>query len=173
MIKTPSYGHRRSIRMGGHDYARGGTYFVTICVAGRAMLLGEVTDGSMCPSDAGRMVETTWHETIAQCASMRSDAFQLMPNHVHGLVVVTGVDGPAPSTSLPHFVSRFKSVTTLRYCEGVRARRWLPFRRRLWQRNYYEHLVRNDLSRDQIIQYIAANPSRWPLDPENPLSGQP
>ena len=157
----------------GHDYAHGGAYFVTICTDLRAMLLGDVVNGTMCANDAGRMVETTWHETVSQCSSVESGAFQLMPNHVHGLVVVHGIDGAASATSLSEFARRFKSTTTWRYSHGVRVGRWPPYSRRLWQRNYYEHLVRNDWSRERILRYIAANPSRWAFDRENPMSIRP
>ena len=165
---------RRSIRLPGHDYAQGGVYFLTICVEGRACLLGDVVDGSMRANEAGRMVEATWHDAVARCGSIDSEAFQLMPNHVHGLVVIAGRIDSAPSTSLAAFVRRFKSMTTRLYGEMARTDPWpAAHPPHLWQRNYYEHIVRNDRSRDRIVRYIAANPSRWAFDRENPDSNQP
>jgi putative transposase len=159
--------------MPGHDYAQGGVYFLTLCVLGRACLFGDVVDGSMRANDTGRMVEATWHETVARCASLDSEAFQLMPNHVHGLVVIAGRVDSAPSTSLAAFVRRFKTMTTRLYGENARALGCTAPGPRLWQRNYYEHLVRNDQARERIVRYIAANPSRWAFDRENPKSIRP
>ena len=70
--------------------------------------------------------------------------------------------------SLPGVVHRFKTLTTKRYADGVRQSGWHPFNGRLWQRNYYEHIVRNDASLERLRDYILANPSRWPFDQENP-----
>ena len=154
--------------MPGHDYAQGGVYFVTVCTERRALLFGDVVDGTMRANDVGRMVEVTWHETVLRSTTIASDAFQLMPNHVHALVVIAGVADSAPSTSLADFIGRFKSMSTRLYGDRLRAGRPTAPRCRLWQRNYYEHLIRNDMSRDRILRYIAANPSRWPFDRENP-----
>jgi REP-associated tyrosine transposase len=159
--------------MPGHDYAQGGVYFLTLCVEGRACRLGEVVRGSMRANDAGRMVQATWYEVVSRCASIDSEAFQLMPNHVHGLVEIAGHVDSASSTSLAAFVRRFKTMTTRLYGEMARDRPWPAPRPHLWQRNYYEHIVRNDRSRDRIVRYIAANPSRWAFDRENPDSTRP
>jgi len=159
--------------MPGHDYAQGGAYFVTICVEGQAMLFGEIDGATMRPNDCGRMIEATWYETVSRCNSVESGAFQLMPNHVHGLVIIHGIIVGPPATSLPDFVGAFKSTTTWLYSRAVRDGRWPAYDRRLWQRDYYEHLVRNDRSRERILRYIAANPSRWAFDRENPRSIRP
>jgi REP-associated tyrosine transposase len=70
--------------------------------------------------------------------------------------------------SLPDVVQRFKSLTTTRYRHGVAQQAWSPFPGRLWQRNYYEHVIRTEESLFSIRSYIAANPERWALDRENP-----
>ena len=83
--------------------------------------------------------------------------------------------GPAPTDvgglSLPEVVHRFKTMTTKRYADGVRELGWAPFRGRLWQRNYFEHVIRNDHSLERIRAYIVANPVRWAEDAENPARG--
>src|SRR5262245_54652743 len=120
--------------MRGHDYGGGGAYFVTICTEGRRLLFGEVVDAIMRSNDAGSMVEATWHESVKDSTAMSSGAFQLMPNHVHGLVVIASspsAAGTARSTSLFEFVRRFKSMSTLRYAEGVRRGVWPAFAARL------------------------------------------
>jgi REP element-mobilizing transposase RayT len=177
-VTPPTTGRhdRKSIRMRGHDYAQGGAYFVTICTEGRALLFGDIVDAAMHANDAGRMVEVTWHAAIARCRLVESGAFQLMPNHVHGLVVIAGTTGADPTTgatSLTDVMRRFKSMTTRLYAEQVRSGRWPALDGRLWQRGYYEHLARNDRSRERIVQYIAANPARWAFDRENPRAVGP
>ena len=79
--------------------------------------------------------------------------------------------GPAPTVmSLPDVVARFKTMTTKRHCDGVRTLGWPPFRGRLWQRGYYERILRDEAELNHIRQYIAENPSHWAGDPENPLA---
>jgi REP element-mobilizing transposase RayT len=69
---------------------------------------------------------------------------------------------------LPTIIQWFKTMTTNEYIRGVKTLEWPSFRGKLWQRNYYEHIVRNDLGLYRIRQYIIANPARWPEDRENP-----
>ncbi|OYT72620.1 MAG: hypothetical protein CFK48_02500 [Armatimonadetes bacterium CP1_7O] len=76
--------------------------------------------------------------------------------------------GVAPTMSLGDIVHRFKTMTTKRYADGVKQLGWPPFRGRLWQRNYYEHIIRNEESLQRIREYILTNPLRWHLDRENP-----
>jgi REP element-mobilizing transposase RayT len=82
--------HRRSIRLGGYDYAQAGAYFVTICTHDRACLFGDVVDGVMCLNDAGRMVQSVWDELPVYYPGVETDAFVVMPNHVHGILVFVG-----------------------------------------------------------------------------------
>jgi REP element-mobilizing transposase RayT len=158
--------------MSGHDYAQGGVYLVTICTQDRACILGDVIDSTMRPSDLGTMVQATWYDTIRVARGVTSAAFQLMPNHLHGLVEIAGTTRGA-STSLALFVGGFKTMTMKRYADAVRSEGWSTFKVRLWQRNYHEHLVRNDHARERIIRYIAANPAAWASDPENPTASAP
>ena len=250
--------HRRSIRLRGYDYTRPGAYFVTVCVQDRECLLGQIADGEMRLSEAGRMVQSAWDALPAHYPGVDIDEFVVMPNHIHGIIVLndpnvgatprgcpdrdstngdcadhdfpddptantmngqargpapTVVDGrmmnvvgatprgcpdhdcpddaavdvvdgqargPAPTVgvdgttddavrlSLPDVVHRFKSFTTAQYRHGVKNNGWPPFPRRLWQRNYYEHIIRSEDEFDRIRRYITENPARWALDRENP-----
>jgi len=181
---NPECHHRRSIRLKGYDYSRPGAYFITICTQDRACLFGEVVDGEMRLNDAGQMVQDVWDELPAFYPGVQTDAFIVMPNHIHGIIILVGADpcvcpntgqtigqpqGVAPTRlSLPDVVHRFKTMTTKRYIDGVKKFGWTPFRRRLWQRNYYEHIIRNDHALQRIREYIWTNPLRWHLDRENP-----
>ncbi len=195
--------HRRSIRLKGYDYTREGAYFITICTQDRTGLFGDVENGEMRLNEAGRMVQSVWDEMPSHYPGVDIDEFVVMPNHIHGIVVlVVGMDvgapprgrpdggptamdhgqvgmdvgwqarGPAPTVvsgmSLADVVHRFKTLTTKRYIDGVKQSNWLPFAGRVWQRNYYEHIIRNEESLNRIRRYIRENPATWEMDQENP-----
>ena len=179
MKYSPDVHHRRSIRLKGYDYSRPGAYFVTICTQGRLCLFGDVVDGNVILNESGRMVQTVWDEIPHHYPYVDVDAFVIMPNHIHGIVIIVGAgpcacpdtgqpQGVAPTLSLPDVVHRFKTLTTKRYADGVKQRGWPPFPGRLWQRNYYKHIIRDENELNRIRQYITNNPLRWALDRENP-----
>jgi REP element-mobilizing transposase RayT len=158
---------RSGLRLDGYDYAQAGAYFVTICTAGRACLLGHITDGQMILSDIGEMIHRAWGELPEHCQGIAIDEFVVMPNHVHGIVAVTGE--PPCTTALSEIVRRFKTLTTKKYREQMQASQGQEGRPcRLWQRNYYDHVVRSDVALTHIRQYIVDNPMKWEMDEENP-----
>ena len=185
MRSDPNRHDRCSIRLREYDYTQPGAYFVTICTQNRAYLFGQMVDGEMVLSDGGRMVQTVWDEIPVHYEGVAIDTFIVMPNHIHGIIVLVGAapcgrppsgqapsgqaQGPAPTIriSLPDVVQRFKTITTKRYVDGVKQQRWPPFPGRLWQRGYYEHIIRDEESLDRIRQYIDDNPAQWELDREN------
>lgn len=168
MTYDPDRHHRRSIRLTGYDYTAAGLYYVTIVAQDRECQFGTVVDGVMEPNDAGRMVATIWNELPAFYPGVGVDAFVVMPNHLHGIIVLTAPSPVGAGMSLADVVHRFKTMTTKRYVDGVKTAGWPAFRGRLWQRNYYEHIIRDDPSLDRIRRYVGENPSRWPEDGENP-----
>jgi len=173
----PTRHHRRSLRLKGYDYSQAGAYFVTICTRGRACLFGEIVEGEMRLNECGQAVAWTWHDLPNHVANAELDAFVVMPNHVHGIIVLTDApvgagSEPAPTTmkrhALPEIIRQFKAFSARRINQR-RETTGLP----LWQRNYYEHVIRNDESLRRIRQYIADNPARWALDRENPAAMAP
>ncbi len=184
MRYDPERHHRRSIRLKGYDYSRPGAYFVTICTQDRLCLFGEVVDGEMQLNDAGRMVKKWWVELNRKFPGVRTDKYVVMPNHFHGIIIIVGADlrvcpdngmgahanelGAHIGAPLPEIVQWLKTMTTNEYLRGVKQSGWPPFRGRLWQQNYYEHIIRNEDSLNRICQYITENPLRWHLDRENP-----
>jgi REP element-mobilizing transposase RayT len=174
---------RRSIRLQGYDYSQSGAYFVTICTRDRACLFGEIVDGKMELNEYGNIVEEEWTKTGQIRDEIEMDAWVVMPNHFHGIVVITderrggmthgrGTARRAPTAerfgqpvtgSLPTIVRAFKSAVTKRINESRRT----PGAK-LWQRNYWEHIVRNDHELHRIREYIADNPREWDMDRENP-----
>ena len=161
--------HRRSIRLRGYDYTRSGAYFVTICTDQRRSLFGRVVDGEMHLSSLGRIIDTHWHRLIDQADGVALDAFVIMPNHVHAILLLTqgtkSVRNSAPSSPRPPSRSLGAIIGNLK---SVAARRINQVRRtpgaRVWQRNYYEHIVRDEGELALIRAYIAQNPARWAED---------
>jgi len=237
--------HRRSVRLKGYDYSQAGAYFVTVCVQDRACLFGEVVGDQMHLNEAGRLVLAEWNALPVRFPAVTLDVFGVMPNHIHGIIVVTAAGivarqapvgatlvvaptpaasvmeeresadvarsrattrvapttspaasapaasvpavsvraapvpaasvtatsarvSAAPTSPLGDIVGAFKSLTTGLYIHGVKQLGWPPFRGRLWQRNYHEHIIRDDESLQRIRQYIVDNPACWASDPENP-----
>jgi REP element-mobilizing transposase RayT len=248
MMYDPERHHRRSIRLQGYDYSQAGAYFLTIVTQDRACLLGEVVDGEMRLNDVGDMVHQEWTNLPNRFPNIELDAFIVMPNHIHGIIVITdatpvgaglvpaqhddaaitsgattrvaptdaqngdrattpgaitsgattrvaptdaqngdgattpgaitpGATTPGATTrvapTVGGIVGAFKSITTVRYIHGVKHYGWLPFRGRLWQRNYYEHIICNEESLNRIRQYILDNPLCWSFDRENPATTAP
>ena len=175
MRYDPDKPHRRSIRLRGYDYTRVGAYAITICIQHHRCLLGDVVAGEVQLTEAGKVVKRIWDELPENYAGVGVDAFVIiMPNHIHGIVLLTRDTGrerlqeDVPTLSLPDVVHRFKSLTTARYRLGVKELGWLPFDRRLWQQNYYEHIIRDEKDLDRIRHYIHINPDKWELDQYHP-----
>lgn len=183
MAYDPKIHHRRSIRLQTYDYSRSGAYFVTICVQGKACLFGDVVDGTMRLNDAGGIVARTWEWLPTRNAHVELDAWVVMPNHVHGIIVLTGdgwgeLDGggrggsgkggsrTAPTDtrkSLGRLVGMFKTVST----KQMNILRGTPGAT-VWQRNYWEHIVRDESELDRIREYIVNNPGKWEMDQLHP-----
>lgn len=178
MPYDPEQHNRRSIRLDGYDYGQPGAYFVTICTYKRMGLFGEVMDGQMRLTPFGRIVADEWRRTERVRDNVRLDAFVMMPNHVHGIIVITRRpdrcrgesqfaptmrEFRSPSHTLGAIVRGFKGAATRRI-NRLRGAPGEP----VWQRNYYEHIVRNWRDLERIRQYIAENPAHWHRDRNHP-----
>lgn len=108
----------------------------------------------------GEMLETVWHELPQRFPDVSIAAMIVMPDHVHGIIWITGQDGISAPTSLGKVIQTFKSLTTHHYMHGVRTHGWPVFSRKLWQQNYYEHIIRSESSLERHREYIVANPHR-------------
>jgi putative transposase len=185
---------RKSIRLKGYDYSQAGLYFITICTQNRLCLFGEIENGEMVLNDAGMMIKTVWHEIPVYYHKFNVREFVVMPNHIHGIIQIISnpkpvgagprvcpinewqqtnrqphktigqPQGVAPTMSLSDIVHRFKTLTTKRYTDGVNNNYWPRFNKKLWQRNYYEHIIRDEKSYYQISEYIQTNPLKWQND---------
>jgi len=186
----PNIHHRRSIRLSGYDYSEDGWYFVTICTQKRKYMFGKIVNEQMRLNSAGFMVKTWWQKIPNKFPSIQTDEYVVMPNHFHGIIAVGAtlrgrpdpdvVDGKLAQThnklgqpyriapTLGDIVNWFKTITTNQYIHAVKQNGWPPFYGRLWQRNYYEHIIRNEDELNHFRQYIAENAANWQTDEENP-----
>ena len=162
---------RHSIRLPGYDYTRAGAYFVTICTHERQCLLGEIIEGELHLNEIGKIVEQTWLETSEARSLVELDVYVVMPNHFHGIIVIhDDVDGRTDrqgdgiqAGSVGAIMAQFKSLVTKR-AKALRAHPNGP----LWQRNYYDHIIRDEDDLNRIREYITFNPERWLEDQNNP-----
>ena len=174
--------NRRSIRLAGYDYSRAGYYFVTVCVNERRNLFGDIVGGKIMLNGAGIMVEDNWNKLQQRFQSIELDEFIVMPNHLHGVIVIVGAplvgaqngdliadDGDDRATTrvaptLGDVIGAFKSITTNEYIRNVKNKNWLSFNKYFWQRNYYERVIRDDNDLNRIREYIVNNPAKWEED---------
>jgi len=150
---------RRSLRLPAYEYSQAGAYFITVCTQGRVTLFGEVIGCDVQLNEMGMIVQQAWDDLPTHYQGIDLDAFIVMPNHVHGVIVLA--DEPATRHAIPEIVRGFKTFSDRRVNE--RADR----RGGLWQRGYYEHVIRNEEALNRIRNYIADNPARWAEDQDN------
>jgi REP-associated tyrosine transposase len=154
-------GHRRSIRLSSHDYARAAGYFFTLCTLGRKPLFGDVVEKTVRLSPVGKVVHELWIATGDLRPGVTLDSFVIMPDHMHAIVFLphsrqARQGFPRPPRSLGSLIAGYKSACTSRVnallgTTGVR----------IWQRNYHERVLRDGQALDRARRYIAANPGRW------------
>lgn len=180
MKYNPDIHHRRSIRLKGYNYTQTGAYFVTICTRNRECLFGDVLNGQMRLNDAGKMAEQCWRAIPEHFPHVVLDAFVVMPNHVHGILCIhdtrVGANNYSPlppvmPLGVPHGTSKTVGSVVRGFKIGVT--KWMRSHTAthdVWQRNYHEHIIRDEHSLARIREYIVDNPTQWALDRENPAN---
>ncbi len=168
--------HRRSIRLKDRDYALPDLYFVTICAHERRCVFGCIENGSLAPSELGRLVRECWVAVPEHFPRVALQEFVIMPNHIHGVIAITPLVGAQHGCALPGgattdgvkpgslgaIVRSFKAIV------ARRARNQLGWKGPIWQRNYYERVLRDGKEFSDASRYIAENPMKWERDRENP-----
>ncbi|MBK7982502.1 MAG: transposase [Candidatus Competibacteraceae bacterium] len=181
---------RRSLRLRDYDYTQAGAYFLTICTHQRSSWFGHIENDAMVLNEFGEIVREEWLLSGDIRAEIELGDYVIMPNHLHGIVwIVANEDqgikatdlvgatgrsplpasapiptGPPPK-SIGAFVAGFKSAATKRINQ-IRQTPAAP----VWQRNYYEHVIRNEADYQRIAEYIDQNPQRWAMDSLNPIN---
>ena len=156
---------RRSIRLQDFDYSSNNLYFVTICVQDRVCLLGKIINNNIYLLPFGHIVKSFIKSIREHYPGASVDSFQIMPNHIHliiGLESRGRTRGSAPT--LGTIIQRFKTMTTHNYLEGMKIHEWKSFNKKLWQRDYYEHIVRDEHDLNRIREYIENNVINWHKD---------
>ncbi len=190
----PNKHHRKSIRLQGYDYSQAGAYFVTIVTYQRDCLFGKIENEEMILNDFGKIADECWRAIPEHFPAVELGAYVVMPNHVHGVIVIRDDESAshlgmtddvgrgaamlrpyANATnnhkinvkpgSLGAIIRSYKSTVSYRINKEYNATG-------IWQRNYYEHIIRNEREMDNIWRYIEANPAQWDDDQENPSAAQ-
>ncbi len=154
---TKPYG-RKDLRLQGYDYSQPGFYFITICTKDKRCLLGCIKDFQVSLSPTGSVAERCWLSLPIWFPGVTIDEFVIMPNHVHSILQID--DRPQ---SLKSIIGTFKSAVT----RLARQEQTLT-NKELWQRGYFDHIVRSDQALFRLRKYIADNPAQWQLDALNP-----
>ena len=169
--KNPTKPSRRSIRLKEFDYSQSGLYFVTIMTHQRKCLFGEIVDGKVQLIEAGTIVSEMWVGVQERFPTVSADLFVVMPNHAHGIITIgaqyNAPDGAGGKGAMNRAPTLGQVIRTLKAASTHRIRQSIDLGI-VWQRNYYEHVIRDEQSLQRIRQYICDNPLRWELDPENP-----
>jgi len=193
--------HRRSLRLSGYDYSQNGAYFVTVCTQNRECLFGKIENGEMRLNDTGRMVCQCWQDIPLHFPNVLNDGFVVMPNHFHGILFIVGAIVGAKNVSPLQAKNvsplQAKNVSPLQAknvspLQGQRTdgtsktigsivrgfkigvTKWMRNDypgKNVWQRNYFEHIIRDDDDLNRIRKYIVENPAKWEIDRENPHAG--
>lgn len=161
---APKKDRRRSIRLKNYDYSQAGLYFLTICVRNKHCLFGQVENGKMILNDAGKMIENEWLKIPDLFPNTNLEEYVVMPNHFHAILEIVNQN----EKRLGDMVGAFQSITTVEYIRGVKKYGWKRFDRKLWQRNYWEHIIRGWNAYSNISNYIIENPSKWKNDQLHP-----
>lgn len=174
---------RRSIRLQEYDYSKTGIYYITLCAQNRELFFEN--------NDTKELVNNQWQKLPNKFPNINLDEHIIMPNHLHGIIVINNVKGNGRgdpcgrpyndcekgnhkgypykmNLRLGDIIGAFKSITTNQYIRGIKINNWPMFNKRLWQRNYYEHIIRNQKSLNKIRIYIKNNPGNWDKDRNNP-----
>ena len=170
---------RRSIRLRDYDYSTPGAYFITACTHNRLPLFGRVVNDKMAANRLGAVVEDCWRRLPDHYENVVLDAFVLMPNHVHGVIIIgdgttdvgAGLQPVLPAAvgsrrhGVPEIVRAFKTFSARKINEMRGSTGTL-----VWQRGFYDHVIRGERELDRVRTYIMDNPRRWAEDADNPAN---
>ncbi|MDD5085197.1 MAG: transposase [Candidatus Omnitrophica bacterium] len=181
---------RKPNRLCEYDYSHPGYYFITICAKDRHEWFDKIENCKVVLNDAGKMIHDLWSAIPFHYPGIQIDEFVVMPDHVHGIIII--IDNPVVGTgpcacpnamhdgrprraaptnrlSLSDVVHRFKSLTTRKYIDGVTRNNWASFDKTLWQRSFYDHVIRGESNLARLREYIVNNPLQWDLDENSPI----
>jgi REP element-mobilizing transposase RayT len=159
--------HRRPIRLQGYDYSAAGMYFVTLCAKDRAYLFGNIVDGKMYLNNVGKIAVKCWGDIPSHFSHITLDQFIIMPNHVHGIISVTGVSGNVGAKNFSPNSGTARTIGSIVRGFKIGVTKWMRAHttiHEVWQRNYWERIIRNEDELTSIREYIQNNPAQWEND---------
>ncbi|MDD3050399.1 MAG: hypothetical protein PHR06_04570 [Candidatus Cloacimonetes bacterium] len=181
MAYNPDIHKRRSIRLKGYDYSQANFYFITICCDNNICRFGNIVKNEMILNDYGKIAYNQWEKLAKRFQNFELNVFQIMPNHIHGIIVLNdivgaslavaqngGMDiraGASPAPTIADIVGAYKSLVSNECLEIFKSKN--ETMGKLWHRNYYEHIIRNEQSYENISNYITNNPVNWQHDKFN------
>ncbi len=176
-IHEPPLHSRKSIRLKGYDYSQTGAYFVTVCAQNHLFLFGFNAEEKMLLNDAGKFANKCWLEIPEHFPHVTLDEFIVMPNHIHGIIIIDTMDNVGVQNFEPlHKQNKYqqiipKSIGSIIRGFKIGVTKWFRTNTNIynvWQRNYYEHIIRNEDGLNRIREYNINNPIQWQYDRENP-----
>lgn len=161
--------NRKQLRINNYDYSKPNYYFVTICTFNMNNLFGSISNNKMNLNSSGVIVKDALLTTISYNKTFKLDKYIIMPNHVHAIIIknnilITKNLLPKSTTSISDFICEFKSRTVHKYIRAVKNKECPPFNKRIWQRSFYDHIIRNQQDYQRICKYINTNPQKWQQD---------
>jgi putative transposase len=170
MNYNPEFHHRRSIRLKGYNYSTAGAYFITICTHEREQLFGDILDRTMVLNKLGHIAQLHWEKLARHHPNLIVDRSVVMPNHLHGILILDLSilhERGYPNEdikSISEIIGSFKTFSA-REINKIRKLKGVP----VWQRNYYERIIRSETELDYVRQYIVNNPINWQTDINNKI----
>lgn len=165
--------NRKSIRLKDYDYSQNGMYFITICTQNRNCILSNIiasdvgaglVSAQIKLTEIGNIINNIYLNLENQFENIKLHDFIIMPNHIHGIIEISKRADTRPAPTLSDIICAFKSKSTDYMLKGIKMGKYKPIDKRLWQRNYYEHVIRNEKEYIQIVEYIINNPINWNED---------
>lgn len=172
---SEDFPNRQTIRLRGFDYSTQELYFVTVCTHNRENLLGKIKNGKMVLNDVGKLTNVCWQEIPIKFTPVKLDKYQIMPNHMHMIINIVGARSSRPNDkkipTLGQIIAFFKYSST-KLINNLPGGKTPPLQNqfrnlKFWQRNYYDHIIRNETEYSKICYYIINNPKTWDQDKNN------
>ena len=173
---STKYTRRTNNRLIGYDYSQTGYYYVTICTKNRECIFGKIQNtkyvgAGLAPArikltKIGQIIDTNWRNIPNQYDNIQIDEYTIMPNHIHGILIKRATARVAPTSSLGQIIGSFKSKCVIDYLKCIQKNNLNKFAK-IWQRSFYDHVIRNEISLHKTREYIIGNPLTWQSDIEN------
>ncbi len=182
----PKIHHRHSIRIPKYDYSQNGYYFITICIENKRKILANIIYGENSKNNVGagpvsaqniknefiklqltkigNIIEKNYLNIENEFKNIKLHDYVIMPNHIHGIIEITERADTGPAPTISDIICSFKTRTTHEISLGIKDGKYAPYQKRFWQRNYYEHVIRNEKEYLRILEYIQYNPLNWIYD---------